>query len=125
MRTATFASYMPTGEEAAALAARVLDEAAAPAGRVGHFHWIRWTAGVAAALAIAAGSFGMGRATAPTQVVTKEVEVTDFAVWSQNDPQVYRTKSAEAYNSRLQQLEQESQRNKALNLVDYTIPGKM
>ncbi len=125
LRTAAYASYMPTGEEAAALAARVFDEVAAPIGQVGNFRWIRWTAGVAAALVIAASAFGIGRVTAPTQVVTKEVEVTDLAVVSGNDLQVQHLTSREAYQNYIQKLTQERDRNNPIVVTDYTIPGKM
>ncbi|MGN6370676.1 MAG: anti-sigma factor family protein [Phycisphaerae bacterium] len=68
VRAAALDQYAPTPAEAHALSASILAacHAAAhdaPAGRIGF--WIKRTLGVAAVLAITAGAFALGRASAP------------------------------------------------------------
>jgi anti-sigma factor RsiW len=82
LRTAAYASFEPAPAEARALAARMMNDIAGhqPAGYVGGT-WLKRTLGVAAAIAIVAGSFAIGRFTAnptttaagdqPTSVATK------------------------------------------------------
>jgi anti-sigma factor RsiW len=67
LRTAAFSQYAPDAGEARSLAASMLAachaHADAPAGRVGI--WIKRSLGVAAAVALVAGAFALGRASAP------------------------------------------------------------
>jgi anti-sigma factor RsiW len=67
LRSAVYAGYEPSAEEARALAAKMMavcaDEATAPIGRIGI--WVKRSLGVAAAAGIIAGSFALGRTTAP------------------------------------------------------------
>jgi len=64
LRAAAYASYMPSASEASDLAARVMAEAHAPVGKIGPSR-VRWLSGIAAALVLMAGAFGVGRMTAP------------------------------------------------------------
>jgi anti-sigma factor RsiW len=73
LRAAAYASFEPTREEAQAAADRMMDAVAGqrPAGYVGN--WWKRTLGVAAGLAIVAGSFAFGRMTSETVTVEKPV----------------------------------------------------
>ena len=67
-RAAAYDSYLPTKLEAKVLAERVLTAMFdSPAGHVGY--WLRHGAAVAAAVAVLAGTFAMGRMTAPPKFV--------------------------------------------------------
>ena len=67
LRSAAFSQYTPDAGEAQSLAASMLAachaHADAPAGRIGI--WIKRSLGVAAAVALVAGAFALGRASAP------------------------------------------------------------
>ncbi len=67
LRAATLSQYAPTAGEAQSLAASMLAtchaHADAPVGRIGI--WIKRSLGVAAAVAVVAGAFALGRASAP------------------------------------------------------------
>jgi anti-sigma factor RsiW len=77
LRAASFDTYLPTPQESKALADRLLARAYdAPVGRVGC--WLRRGAAVAAAIAIVAGTFFLGRMSAqagPTPSPTVEYNV--------------------------------------------------
>jgi anti-sigma factor RsiW len=84
-RVGVYNSYVPSPAEASAFAHRVLqacaDEAHAPVGHIRpNHHWIRWTAGVAAGLIIAAGAFSAVRMSVAPQVVDKPI-VTEQTVY--------------------------------------------
>src|SRR5690242_20078508 len=70
LRAAAYASFQPSVDETRNLANRILNDIAGhhPAGYVGSHKpsWLKRTLGVAAALAILAGTFAIGRITAPT-----------------------------------------------------------
>jgi anti-sigma-K factor RskA len=75
IRAAVYESYAPSKAEASALASQILaaceDEAAEPVGRITpQRNWVRYTSGVAAAIAVALTAFGLGRMTAPAGVPT-------------------------------------------------------
>jgi anti-sigma factor RsiW len=75
LRAAAYESYLPTRQEAHALATRVLDEAYhTPLGRVGY--WIRHGSAVAAAVLVVAGSFLAGWASKPATVRTVTISQT-------------------------------------------------
>ena len=67
LRSAAFSQYTPSASEARSLATSMLAachaHADAPAGRIGT--WIKRSLGVAAAVALVAGAFALGRASAP------------------------------------------------------------
>ncbi len=67
LRSAAFSEYAPTALETHSLAASMLAvchaQADAPVGRIGI--WIKRSLGVAAAVALVAGAFALGRASAP------------------------------------------------------------
>jgi anti-sigma factor RsiW len=67
LRRAAINSFEPRAEEARTIAARALEafDHAPPAGYVGK--WVKRGAAIAAALALAAGSFAIGRGTAPAR----------------------------------------------------------
>lgn len=81
LRAAAYASYQPTAQESAVLAAKMLEDAHyAPVGRIGY--WIRHGAAVAAAVIVVAGSFGAGQMMAPTKYITTKqpIENTVYSV---------------------------------------------
>jgi hypothetical protein len=63
LRAAAFESHMPSAEESSRLAAEMMAAAYAPVGRVGESP-LRKLVGVAAAIAVLAGTFAIGRMTA-------------------------------------------------------------
>ena len=80
LRTAVYASYAPSKQEASSFAAQVLaaceDEALEPVGSIGVWTWARRLTSIAAAIAVMAGVFLAGRMTAPATVVVKPGEET-------------------------------------------------
>jgi anti-sigma factor RsiW len=67
LRAAVFSGYEPSERESRELAGSILaacrDQAHAPVGRIGY--WVKRSLGVAAAVGILAGTFAMGRMSAP------------------------------------------------------------
>jgi anti-sigma factor RsiW len=68
-RAAAYASYTPTEQESARYAAAMMEAAYAPVGRIGLWSGVRRLAGVAAAIAVLAGTFYLGRTSAPVNTV--------------------------------------------------------
>lgn len=73
LRGAALGSYAPSSEEAESAAVRMIaalqDEAELPVFRIGAWRWLRRAGAIAAVLAIVAGAFVLGRATASVQTV--------------------------------------------------------
>ena len=81
-RGAALGSYAPSSEEAESAAVRIFaalqDEAQAPLSHIGPWRWVRRAGAIAAVLALVAGAFAFGRATAPVsteQLAAKTVLV--------------------------------------------------
>ena len=128
IRAAAYESYMPDGREAAALATRIMaacdDQALAPVGRVGN--WRRYAA-VAAMVAIAAGSFAMGRGTAPVTVVEAPADTKTVYNLAYTDgtgsPQVQVFDTLEERDRSF--VDQLKQRSGFAQLADFASPGHM
>ena len=120
-RAATFATYLPTSHEAKALAERMLAQAYdAPVGRIGY--WVRRGAAVAAAIAIVAGTFFVGR----MSVAPQTVSVTEYDVaWVDGGglQQVRSFASMEERNKFIQQLDQTGVTGIAV--ADIMAPGHL
>ena len=125
LRTAALDTYLPASHEAKALAERVLAQAYdAPVGRIGL--WLRRGAAVAAAIAIVAGTFFLGRMSVTPQrfpVAVTHIEYNVVWIDSVGVQRVQDFASLDDRNKFIQQLEREGA--SGIAYTEVLVPGHM
>jgi len=138
LRTSVYESYMPSQDQAAALASQILavcqDEAAAPIGKITPAsRWLRYGTGIAAAIAVAVTAFGIGRMTAPggisgTQPNGAEkssyVYVVPVKNLDESSPKVFRLASTEEAETKIRELQAPPEPLFA-DAGDIVLPGQL